>query len=321
MTEFYMSPLVPEDPANPEIMARIWNSAMPDEFSATPRFFAYNLKPVSGGIQGGSWMIDRGQPVGFVVASLLPNNERVQPAGLGWLDALVVEREHQGRGFGKLLVEWAHTYLQHMGCKRLRLGASMRAFVPGLPFDSRSLGFFQKVGYEELPNLCWDVARDLGDGLPIARHPLPENCEIRPCQVSDAAALFEFLWREFPGRWRFEIEDLFNIGGRPSDIMILKLGGRVEGFCLLTLPESARPLDRYYLHRYPQPWGQLGPIGVGHEVRGGGFGGLLLQAGLENLRAQGTRGCVIDWTNLLDFYGKYGFQPYHRYHMLTRSLE
>jgi GNAT superfamily N-acetyltransferase len=320
MNEFFMSPLVLEDPQNGESMARIWNSAMPAEFAGEPAFFNYNLKPISGGIQGGSWMIDHDQRVGFVLASLLPNNERVQPTEVGWLDAIMVERAYQGRGYGRLLIEGAHNYTRHMGCKRLRLGATVRTFLPGLPYDGGNLDFFLKAGYEERPDLCWDLARDLGDGLPIARRPLRADCEIRPCVELDIPDLFEFLWREFPGRWRFEIEDFLAIGGRPGDIFILKTGGRVEGFCLLTLPDSVRPLNRYYPHRFPQPWGQLGTIGVSHANRGGGLGGLLLQSGLEYLRSHGTRGCVIDWTSLVDFYGKYGFQPYHRYHMLTRSL-
>ena len=79
MSEFYMSPLVVDEKGNAETMARIWNAALPEKFRATPRFFEYNLLPCEGGVQGGTWMIHAGRQVGFVLASLLPNNERVTP--------------------------------------------------------------------------------------------------------------------------------------------------------------------------------------------------------------------------------------------------
>jgi predicted N-acetyltransferase YhbS len=74
------------------------------------------------------------------------------------------------------------------------------------------------------------------------------------------------------------------------------------------------------MHRLPRPWGQLGPIGVSQDTRGKGYGGALLDAGLRYLRDQGVRGCVIDWTDLVDFYGKFGFKPYRKYQMLIKTL-
>jgi predicted N-acetyltransferase YhbS len=73
------------------------------------------------------------------------------------------------------------------------------------------------------------------------------------------------------------------------------------------------------MHRLPKPWGQLGPIGVSKDVRGKGYGGALLDAGLGYLRDQGVRGCVIDWTDLVDFYGKFGFKPYREYAILGKG--
>jgi len=73
------------------------------------------------------------------------------------------------------------------------------------------------------------------------------------------------------------------------------------------------------MHRLPKPWGQLGPIGVSKDARGKGYGGALLDAGLRYLRDQGVRGCVIDWTDLVDFYGKFGFKPYREYAILAKD--
>jgi predicted N-acetyltransferase YhbS len=59
---------------------------------------------------------------------------------------------------------------------------------------------------------------------------------------------------------------------------------------------------------------------VSQERRGSGYGGALLDTGLSRLRDAGVAGCVIDWTTLLDFYGKFGFKPFRQYEMLAKVL-
>ena len=38
----------------------------------------------------------------------------------------------------------------------------------------------------------------------------------------------------------------------------------------------------------------------------------VVDAGLRRLRDNGVNGCVIDWTSIVDFYGKFGFEPYRQ---------
>jgi predicted N-acetyltransferase YhbS len=87
------------------------------------------------------------------------------------------------------------------------------------------------------------------------------------------------------------------------------------------LEDSAWPIERHYMHRLPRPWGQLGPIGVSRDCRGKGYGTTLLDAGLRCLRDHGVRGCVIDWTGLLEFYARFGFEPYRKYVILLKQLK
>lgn len=100
--------------------------------------------------------------------------------------------------------------------------------------------------------------------------------------------------------------------------MLLWTKAGVQGACLLTFPDSARPIERYYPYSLPKPWGQAGSIGVSASLRGQGYGSYLLDASLHRLHDNGINGCVIDWTNLLHFYGQFGFQPLRHYAMLTK---
>ncbi|HPH97454.1 MAG TPA: GNAT family N-acetyltransferase [Anaerolineaceae bacterium] len=317
--------LINIDPLHPALhltLARIWNAAVPPSLSVSDKFFKYNLEPALGEIQDYRLALADGIPAGFIQVSALPDTSWVSPPEMGWVNTIFVDPHFQHSGIGAALLQWGETWLKEQGCTRARLGGSLRPFAPGLPVDCNSVNFFLKQNYHFRQSGAdeWDVARDLGDGLPISRKPLPETGEIRPAHPEDQDLLSEFFTRVFHGRWQYEYEEFLRIGGRISDFLILLLDQKVEGFCWITLPDSKRPLDRYFLNDLPQPWGQLGPIGVSAEVRKFGWGGLLLQSGLEQLRKRNTRGCVIDWTGLLEFYGKYDFAPFHQYQILIKDL-
>lgn len=306
-----------------ESIASLWNAACSQEFAITPYFVRYNLQANTGIVKEGRLVLLNDKPWGFIIAEAMPEFSRVSPPQMGWISALAVAPHFQHQGIGSRLLDWAEGWLKLQGCQRIRTGGNVRTFVPALPVELQSEGFFFKRGFIERqpePEYCWDVSRDLGDELLITRKPCPMPEALRPAGATDRNALDEFISREFPGRWWYEYTEFVANSGRISDINILTLDGKVEGFAWITMEDSARPLNRYYLHRYPHPWGQLGPIGVSQSIRKEGWGGYLLQFGLERLRALGVRGCVIDWTSLLNFYGKYGFKPYHKYHVMVKQI-
>ena len=88
--------------------------------------------------------------------------------------------------------------------------------------------------------------------------------------------MMKFFDREFPNRWRFEFQEFLKEHGRISNYQLLISDRGVDGFARLTFADSERPIERFYMHRLPKPWGQLGPIGVSKDTRGKGFGRALL---------------------------------------------
>lgn len=310
-----------DDPADHATAAALWNAACGPDLAITPAAVRFNTQPTTGGTQAGRLARLGDQAVGFVLASAFPAGDpAVSPREMGWVDAIAVSPEFQRRGIGAALLAWAEGWLAGQGCTRFRLGGGLRPFAPGLPSALGSETFFRKRGYDHRPagQRDWDVARNLADYVspPSVRQGLP--VEVRPARPGDEDALLTFFQREFPGRWRFEFQEHLRAGGRIEDFMILVTEAGVEGFCQLTFEDSVRPLDRFFMHRLPRPWGQLGPIGVSQSCRGGGYGAVLLDGGLRRLRDHSVAGCVIDWTSLLDFYGKFGFQAYRQYEMLVK---
>jgi predicted N-acetyltransferase YhbS len=315
-------PIDKEDPKTIPLLTHLWNAGCGPEFAATESFFEYNLRPTTGGVQEGRIVYHGQTPVGFVLASAMPDVPlEIYPVTAGWLGAIVVAPEAQYKGFGGQLLLWAEQWLKEQDVEQIFVAGSLRPFMPGVPESfTHTQTFLKGNGYVK-EGKEWDVARDLGVGPSFTRYPEAELAPLRPATPDDTEAVHEFFVRTFSGRWRFEFEEFLREGGRIADILILEEDGRVEGFCWITLEDSLRPLDRFYMHKLPRPWGQLGPIGVSETVRGQGWGGRLLQAGLTHLADHGVRGCVIDWTDLLDFYGKFGFEPYHCYQMMTKKLK
>ena len=299
--------------------ADAWSDACGRDLSISSRFMAYNTRPPDGVELAGRVAVEGSRVLGFVLASRLLSHPDISAEDQGWVNAIAMRPSAQRRGGGSDLMHWAENWLRRRGVKRVALGDGLRPFLPALPEELCSQGFFTARGYQPHGE-TWDVARDLGDGQPIARRSEPPYAQIGTAALSDAAALLDFLAREFPGGWHYEAHEFLRLGGDISDFVLLRQVDRVAGFAWITSASSARPLDRYYPQRLPKPWGQLGPIGVAKAARGAGWGGLLLQAGLMTLRDRGVRGCVIDWTGLLDFYGKYGFKPYRRYRFYSKTI-
>ncbi len=309
--------------AHVSTVVSIWNGACGRDLSVSMRAVVYNTQAATGAVQAGQVAVQHGAIVGFVLCSALPRDPATSPPGLGWIDAIAVSPGEQCRGIGSALLVWAEDWLRGHECVRARLGGSLRPFSAGLPIELENEAFFRRRGFQARSGgeYVWDVARDLAEYRPeTSRKNISPATIIRPAQDGDRHALLEFLRREFPNRWRFEFEEFSRGGGRLSDWLILLTGECVGGFVRITLEDSLQPMDRFFPHRLARPWGQLGPIGVAGGLRGKGYGGALLDAGLRYLKTRGVRGCVIDWTSLLDFYGKFGFKPLRQYAVLLKRL-
>jgi len=307
-------PIEPNNHLHHEGIAEVWNAACGDGLWFSPRFAAYNLRPTTSAIQAGQLVMVNGKPVAFVLVSAVVNEN-------AWIDAMAVHPGHQGLGLGTQLLTWAEGWLRDKQVDEARLGASLRPFVPGAPVEVSSEAFFVKLGYENL-GVAVDMACDLAHGLKV--HPVARPPDVLPLTSADVPAMHEFLQRAFPGRWHFEFEEFLREDGRLSDYLVAWANDsgahRIEGFCQTTWEDSMRPLDRFYPQPLPRPWGQLGSIGVSEACRGKGYAAALINAALERFRAAGIRGCIIDWTGLIDFYARFGFTVHRRYSMMRKLL-
>jgi GNAT superfamily N-acetyltransferase len=321
-----IQPFNPRDTTQINALAALWNAACGPDLSMTPRFMRYNTDPAywngNGRLQAGWLAVEDGRTGGFALASLFKEPYATPPYS-GHVDAIAVDPSAQRRGAGSALLQQAEGWLRAQGCQSIWAGASSRPFVPGPPEELGSAAFFQRRGYGINPDYGWsvDMAHDLAHYTTPPTAQKAAGVIARPCESADVEPMLDFLRREFPGGWHLDAEEQVRNGWRLSDYVVLWSERGVEGCCHVNFEDSARPLDRFYMHRLPHPWGQLGAIGVSADRRGQGYGAVLLDGGLRHLRDNGVRGCIIDWLVLVDFYARFGFKVFRKYLMMRKERE
>lgn len=66
--------------------------------------------------------------------------------------------------------------------------------------------------------------------------------------------------------------------------------------------------------------GGVGPLGVDAEKRKNGYGLAVVKAGIAFLRQRGISHIVIDWTGLVGFYQKLGFDVWKSYKSYKKEI-
>ena len=313
--------------AVPEVVA-VWNAALGETFPLRESLFAQNTVLDPHFDPGGCW-VARGPKRGSAVGMCLAKVAR-EPIGAdgtlpdrGWVSALVVHPAFQRRGLGTRLLAQAEMYLAGLGRRRVVLGGDPGHFFPGIPLRDEALAFFAGAGYQVRGD-AYDLHRSIKDyttpaevGAARTGHP---EVEIRPLRPGEEGRLLDFMDETFPGRWRYTMGRFLAAHGPVGDVMGVVRGGAVRGFAHLFHPGS-----RWIGPSIAWPpalgrCGGLGPMGLAPAFRGRGFGLALLDAAVRRLQALGVDEMIIDWTNLIGFYGRLGFVPLRQYRHGERIL-
>jgi len=312
----------------PEVLG-VWNAALGDRFPLSRGLFMQNAILDPHFDPEGCWVArapagDR--VLGICLAKIA--REPVDGDGYlpdrGWISLLAIHPASQRRGVGRALLQEAERYLCACNRRRAVLGGDPNHFVPGIPRAPGALAFFAACGYRFAGD-AYDLRRPIAGyetpaqvAATLAAHP---DLEIRPLGAHEASPLLAFLDEVFPGRWRYIVRRFLEAGGPIADIMGVVERGRVYGFAHLFHPASrwigpsiawARGADRRA--------GGLGPLGIAPALRGRGVGLALVDRAVRRLAELGVEEIVVDWTDLLGFYGRLGFAPWRQYRHGEKAL-
>ncbi|WP_026495846.1 GNAT family N-acetyltransferase [Butyrivibrio sp. WCD3002] len=251
---------------------------------------------------------------GIIITKLSQDYEKEVLSDTMWITMLAVREEYRGCGVGSVLLDASVKKAKELGIKEVVLGMEFRNLFSGIPApDDAKKEFFKKAGFILGEKDHYDMSANMQENF------VPDEFDASKCvgyhvkrmEPQDADKVLGFLLREFPDRWHFEIDQYIKTGGDLKQVFLLiqESDGDVVGF---SMTHDYGDADRS---------GGLGPIGIGSSVRGKKLGGLILTKALIGLREQGVRETCIDWTGLVDFYGKYGFHKERAFRAGSLSLK
>jgi len=252
-------------------------------------------------------------------------------AQVGYISLLAVDPGYRGQGIGSRLLRRAEDHLAVDGARSIALGGSFHHAVAGVP-EALPLAraFFERRGYQIDPRTVWDVQRDVRHfsipervGEDLVKSGISGRVVAAHYGVSAepeaTASLLEFLHAEFPGRWFRDVAHAFGrLDGTAQVMTLFDVGGsRAVGFTQIHPPGSPGALR---WQAFDPDVAAIGPVGVARELKGKGLGLAVVALAADHLKRLGARRVVIDWTDLLDFYGKLGFEPWLSYVLARKTL-
>lgn len=319
-----MSKIIPLDPNLEFNVEPIWNATFPPKYRVTEQTLRYKLInktflpeisfTLTNSFGSQAYIAAKADPYGILFGE--PNLNRIHISQIAY-----TKLKH-----GKKLLE--HFISKIPAAQPIVFGQDQGHMFPGVPTECPELiNLLESVGFQRDGELANDLEHDLRELQinPEWLAPLDDaNLYVKTASNTDIQAIEEFFLREFPGRWHYDtvIEKCRN-WREYEDIIILRQGEFIEGFAYTqSFRTTIIPTAGYVWQQDLGPLsGALGPIGVSQRVRGRKLGGALLVAGLQHLQRLGVQKCIIDWTSLVDFYGKYGFRVNRRYQPMTRPAK
>lgn len=310
----------------------LWNECMGAQFPLDSALFEQNVLRDAHFDPEAVWVAEDGAGNLLAYAHAKVCKEPLGSAGMmpeqGWIGALAFLHSEQGLEAARSLVQTALNWLKAKGRKRVSYGSDPAHLFPGVPVEQElHQQILQEAGFTLSEHVVVDLVRELADyrvpdEVETTLHNLREEYTIRSCTPDDVPALLRFLEQEFPGRWHYETAKRLEAEDTPRDILILTHNDEVVGFCHTFHRGSKRIGPSIYWRKLlGEAYGGLGPIGVAASTRGKGLGLALLCKGVEYVKQQGAGRMAIDWTDLVDFYGRIGFRVWKRYRAASRQIE
>lgn len=264
---------------------------------------------------------DHNELVGFVISKVWNDDERIPNYyDLSWINLFYVKRKYRRKGIGSQLLLFAETKLKQMGKKEIHLGKDIHNFFPGIPVDFNYItpNWFEKRGFE-IGKCTHDlICKDFDKSKLQLNN--ANKFIFRFATIEDKDKLLQFFQKNFPGRWLYECLEYYRIGQFHDDYLIVLDKENVIAFCRCS-DQRTKPFP-YHLTWYTrfEKLGALGPLGVDKDYRKLSLGGDIVKAGILSLLSRGQKEILIDWTSLLEFYGKYGFEVWKSYSYASKLL-
>ncbi len=303
----------------------LWMRSLGSNYPISERVFGQNIHG-NPHYESGDGLVVRqdNKVIGFCLTRIRRTASRKDTPREGGIVALLIDPVHQRQGLGAKMLEHAEMLLQRQGITSLTAGAcGLYRLWPGIPTDLEGAhAFFASHGYE-MERGVFDLVRNLRDYTQpqsVVDTIQRESVRIEPASEDDVAPLLAFERREFSG-WEAGMR-VMCAAGDTDHIILVRDHGRIIGSLQTFSPASRfRAVNVAWEMLLGEDMGGMAAVGVAESHRGRGLGLALCGVASEILKSRGVGQCHIDWTSLVDFYGRLGYNPWREYWMASKKLE
>ncbi len=305
---------------------KLWNDEFGFIFPITDELFVRNVfdyKLIDASFVA---LVDN-EAVGFIIGKTWENEEDLPSyKDLSWISLIYVKPAFRRQGIGSLLLEKTEEIFKKQNKKIINLGKDYCNFFPGLPIESKvHRSWFEKRGY----TIGYDT-NDLIKKVTLKTKkeilkPFKNGGKytIRRANRDDFFGIDKLIKTNWPGRWYMEFLDYMKNGGTGHEYMIcLDENKKVLGFCKVCDKNTPLVLNGYSMNfysRFERPAG-IGPLGVDINHRKLNIANNILKTIINELIDLGSTDIIIDWTNLMHIYQKYGFETWKAYTYVYKEL-
>lgn len=302
-----------------EQIYQIWNAEYGNIFPINAELFNRNIENIY--MKASYVAIDDEKLVGFVIGKVWHDLYEIKGYDeIGWISLIFVTPKYRKLGIGTELLNLSIDAMKECGVKIINIGKDYNNFFPGLPVDLiKYQTWFQNRGFEFTYQTHDLISRNNKNKLKIVN----DNYKFISANNLNKEEVINFIKTNWPGRWTKEAIDYYNNGGLGNEYLIcLNDKNEICAFSKVCYPTtSIKHISNSHTWRARfDALGGIGPLGVAPAYRGNHLGYDIVASAVNNLIEAKVTEMIIDWTGLLDFYRKMGFEVWKSYSYLFKKL-
>ena len=302
-----------------EAIYQIWNAEYGNIYPISAELFNRNIENI---YEKASYVaVDDGKLIGFVIGKVWHDVYKIKGYDeIGWISLIYVTPKYRKQGIGTKLLSMCENALIEYGVSIINLGKDYNNYFPGLPIDLVKIQpWFQKRGYE-FTYQTHDLISRTNKKIGIKNN----NFKFISADKINKDLVIKFIESCWPGRWTKEAIDYYNNGGNGNEYLVcINDKNEICAFSKVCYPTtSIKHISNSHTWRARfEALGGIGPLGVAPSYRGMHLGYDIVAASVNALVEAGVSDIIIDWTGLLDFYRKLGFEVWKSNSYLYKKIK